>query len=230
MIVDSYKLIDLTHLINPSIPTWDNILGFKLETLVDYEKGHGYREEKIHAVAGIGTHMDAPCHAIKGGLSISDLPLEQLIVPTYVLNISEKATADYQISAADIEAFEKEHGEIPKNSFFIGYTGWSRFWPDSIRYRNVDDKGQLRFPTFSIEAVEWLLKREIVGLGIDTLSPDINPSFPVHQLLLKNGKFIVENLANCHLLPAQGAEVILLPLNIHEASESPIRAVGIVKK
>ena len=94
-------------------------MGFKLETLVDYEKGHGYREEKIHAVAGIGTHMDAPCHAIKGGLSISDLTLERLIVPACVLNIAEKANADYQISATDIEATKKNMAKFPKTVFLL---------------------------------------------------------------------------------------------------------------
>lgn len=228
MILDLYKLVDLTHLLNPSIPNWDNQPGFNLETKSNYE--NGFRTEKIHTLAGIGTHMDAPCHMIKGGPSISDFPLELLMIPACLLDISNKNNPDYRISAEDIAVYEKEHGQIPKNSFFIAYTGWSRFWPDPVRYRNPDSKGSLHFPTFSVEAAELLIEREIAGIGTDTLSPDIDPSYPIHNLMLKNGKFIVENLANCHLLPPKGAEVILLPLNIHEASESPIRAVGLIKK
>lgn len=228
MLLDTYKFVDLTHLLNPSIPMWDKSNGFNLEILSNYEKG--YKTERIVTDAGIGTHMDAPCHIMKGGSSISDIPLEQLIIPACVLDISQNTNPDYHISRQDIENYEKEHGEIPKNSLFIAYTGWSRFWPDAKRYRNADKNGNLHFPTFSIEAAEFLLQREVAGIGVDTLSPDIDPQFPIHHLILKSGRFIVENLANCHLMPPRGAEVLLLPLNIHEGSESPIRAVGMIKR
>jgi len=228
MLFDSYKFIDLTHLITPNIPTWDRTCGFSLENIKDYDP-HGHRSQKIHLQAGVGTHMDAPGHFIRGGDSIDDISLQKLIVPVCLINLADKADENYQLSVEDIVHYEEQYGRILENSFVIVYTGWSRHWPDSERYLNLDKNHQMRFPSISKEAAEFLVKREIAGLGIDTLSPDCGPLFPVHNLLLKEGKYIVENIANGHLMPPQGAYIILLPLNM-DSTESPIRAVGIISK
>jgi len=225
MLFDTYKFIDLTHLLTPNIPNWGKTCGFNIENIFDYEH-HGHRTQKISLCAGIGTHMDAPGHFVKGGKSIDDIPLEKLIVPVHLINVSEKANANYLISTNDLEEYEKQYGRIIENSFVIGYTGWSRHWPDAERYFNLDNQNHMRFPSFSVEVCQTLLERDISGIGIDTLSPDCNLEFPVHKLLLGKGKYIVENLANCHLLPALGAYVILFPLNM-DSTESPIRAVAI---
>lgn len=225
MLFKSSKFIDLTHLLTPNIPCWDLSCGFSKEILLDYPQG--YRTQKMMMYGGIGTHMDAPSHFVKGGLNINDIPLNQLIVPACVINVSEKANAKYLISPQDVEEYEKQFGTIPENSFVIGYTGWSRFWPDIERYRSSDSHGNVQFPGFAKETAQLLLQREIAGIGIDTLSPDCDTQFPVHKMMLEKGKYIVENMANCHLMPAHGAYVILMPLNM-DTTESPIRAVGVL--
>lgn len=41
---------------------------------------------------------------------------------------------------------------------------------------------------------------------IDTLSPDLEEDgFPVYQLLLSAGIYVIKNVANCHKLPPSGA-------------------------
>lgn len=227
MLFDSYKFIDLTHLMTPNIPTWENSCGFKIENMTDYDKG--MRTQKMFLYGGIGTHLDAPDLLVRGGSSVDDIALEKLIVQACVLDVSSQTDANYQITAKDIQEYEKKYGQIPENSCFIGYTGWSRFWPDHERYRNPDSQGQMHFPSFSIEAAQLLLEREVAGIGIDTLSPDCDPIFPVHKLLLSKGKYIVENMANCHLMPPTGAHVLLLPLNM-DSTECAIRAVGVIPK
>lgn len=70
-----------------------------------------------------------------------------------------------------------------------------------------------------------------MGLGIDTLSPDTRDSgFPVHQLVLGAGKYIIENIANAKKLPTTGCCIIALPIKIQHGTESPIRLVGIRSK
>ncbi len=111
----------------------------------------------------------------------------------------------------------------------VGYTGWSKFWNNPDKYRNADELNQLHIPGFSTQAAELLLKRNVVGIGIDTLSPDGgNTTFPVHHLMLKAGKYLIENLTNLEYMPATGAWVITLPLKIDGGTESPIRALGLV--
>lgn len=226
MLLNHFKIIDLTHPLCSSVPTWNGSCGFCLEIKKDYDQMFRVEQMKMHA--GVGTHMDAPSHRIQGGWSISDIPLEQLIVPICVIDVSAYAEADYQISVEDIEHYEKTHGVIGKNSLVIAFTGWNRFWMDVEAYRNVDANGKMHFPAFSAEVAELLLKRDIAGIAIDTLSPDCSDhAFPVHKLILGAGKYIIENIADCSQIPPKGSYAIALPLRT-ESAESPIRIIGLV--
>ena len=141
-----------------------------------------------------------------------------------MIDISKKAHETYRVSEEDIQHFEEQHGVIQKNSFVIIHTGWDKFWNEPDKYRN-----HLKFPTLSKEAAELLLKREIVGLGVDTLSPDNEEDgFAVHQLILGSGKYIVENIANAALIPPTGAYSLALPIKIQDGTESPIRLIAAI--
>lgn len=227
--LNNYTIIDLTHPLDASAPTWTGSCGFSHEVKMDYDKGVRVLAYKMHA--SIGTHMDAPSHFFKDGKNISDIPLEQLIVPAFVINVTHRATAEYAISLQDIEQFEKKYGPISPNSFVIGYTGWQQYWHDREKYRNASPEGVKRFPVFSVEAARLLLKREIAGIGIDTFSPDrADSDNPVHKCLLGVGKYIIENLTNLDKLPPKGSLAILFPMKVTVGAESPIRAAALVPK
>ena len=85
------------------------------------------------------------------------------------------------------------------------------------------------FPSIMSIAAELLLERQIIGLGIDTLSPDRpDNGFPVHKLILGEDKFIVENVANASRMPPVGAYSLALPIKINEGTEAPVRLVGMI--
>lgn len=108
--------------------------------------------------------------------------------------------------------------------FVLFYTGWEKHWPNPEKYRN-----NLVFPSISAHVAQLLLERNIAGIGIDTLSPDTADSgYPVHQLLLQAGKYIIENVANAHSLPPIGAWTLALPWKIINATESPVQLIGLV--
>lgn len=227
--LSDYTIIDLTHTLTAEVPTWNGFCGFCLNVKENYD--HDFLAQEMNMRSGIGTHMDAPAHRIQGGLAIDEIPIEKFIAPCCVIDVSDKAEADYQISVGDVEIYEKTFEKIPKGALVIGYTGWSRFWPDEATYRNVDAEGHMRFPSFSAQAVEVLLKREIVGIAIDTLSPDPeNSDYPVHQLILGSGKYIIENIADCSQIPPRGSYIIALPLRVQKGAESPIRMIALVPK
>lgn len=220
-----FKIVDLTQPLSSSAPTWNGSCGFCLEMKKDYDRMFRVEQLKMHA--GVGTHMDAPSHRFQGGMSIADIPLEQFIVPAHVIDVSNRSGADYELSVEDIKSYEASHGMISSGSLVIGYTGWSRFWLDAAAYRNVDAEGKMHFPAFSAKAAELLLQRKIVGIAIDTLSPDCaDQDYPVHRLILGEGKYIIENIADCSAMPKAGAYVIALPLRA-ESTESPIRIIGL---
>lgn len=227
MLLDHFKVIDLTQPLYENAPSWGGYCGFCLEIKKDYDQL--FRVNRIQMDAGIGTHMDAPCHLFKDGISIEKIPLEQLITQACVIDVSNQTHPDYEISVQDIEQYETVHGHIPKKSLVIGFTGWHRFWNNATAYRNTDSSGQMHFPAFSAEATKMLLTRDIAGIAIDTLSPDcLDASFSVHRLILGKGKYIIENIGDCSQIPPKGAYIIALPLKIQQSTESPIRIVALI--
>ncbi len=222
-------IIDLTHSLEPNIPTWSGENEFEHKNVEYYTKG--FLNQVLTIPLGIGTHIDLPAHISSRYKYQGSYDVSTFIAPAYVLDVSRRANEKYLISTKDIENFESFEGKIPPHSIFIAYTGWSKFWNDPQKYCNKNSDGIRHFPSFSIEACELLVERNIQGLGIDALSPDSSdPRFPAHQLMLQNNKFIIENLANCDKLPHKGAWVFILPMNIKYASEAPVRAIGIIQQ
>ncbi len=224
-----FHYVDLTHSISSSSPTWEGDCGFFLENTLDYNNSEmpvTFRVQKIQLHAGIGTHIDAPAHCFANGKTIEKLKLESLITPCIVIDVEKDANATYQLTIETIKAFEVLHGNIPTNAFVLIHTGWCRFWPEKEKYRN-----QGIFPSVSAEAAEYLLTKNIAGLGIDTLSPDTAQSdYPVHHRLLSQGKYIVENISNALALPPTGSFIVVLPIKITEGTESPVRLIGLIPK
>lgn len=110
------------------------------------------------------------------------------------------------------------------------FTGWSRFWSDKQKYRNPDADNLPIFPSLDPKVANYLLEKDIIGIGIDTLSPDRGDSeFLVHSLLLGARKIIIENIANLDAVSACGAYIGVFPLKIKNATESPVRMVAWVK-
>ena len=215
-----FKVIDLTHEISANIPTWDINCGFSHENILDYDDCDTdvkFRVQHAEMPLGIGTHVDAPAHCCVNGVTIESLELNSLITECIVINVSHLATENYIVDENVITQFESEYKKIPKNSFVIVYTGWSENWNNPIKYHN-----NYKFPSISKDVAKTLLKREIAGLGIDTLSPDR------HKLFLSNNKYIVENINKANLLPYINSYIMILPMKIKDATEAPARILGLL--
>lgn len=223
-------LVDLTHPISHATPTWDGDCGFFLKTVKDFESSHAVQfcVQEFSLKAGLGTHMDAPRHCFKDQKSVADFELNDLLAPLVVLDISLKAQNDpsAQLLPQDVLNYEKEYGLLPKGSIAIVSSGWDLRWQDAASYRN-----SMIFPTISSDAAALLLERHCIGIGIDTLSPDLLESgYPVHQAVLSKGGFILENVAHLSRMPRFGGWVLVSPLKIEGATESPIRLIGLITK
>ena len=231
-VLGKFEAIDLTHPLDCNVPTWNGSCGFQFEVKMDYDQGVRVLLYKCHG--GVGTHMDAPSHFYPDGDSMSDIPLDQLIVPVCIIDVSSKSHPDYFLGPEEVLEHEKKWGEIEEKSLVFAYTGWDKFWGDVKRYRNADFSGKMHFPGFDVKAAELLLERKISGLGIDTLSPDGSHNGPgdryaVHECLLREGKFIIENAAHLSKMPAKGGYALALPLKIVHGAEAPMRLVGLVQ-
>lgn len=226
---DSFEIIDLTQTITPESPSWEGSCGFSLRTALDYDQCQGnarFRVQELELRAGSGTHIDAPSHCYPEGMTTSDYELTELKAPAIVLNIESKAHKNYALSTADVLEFEQQYGKIPKHSIVLIHTGWQRYWNEPKRYR-----GDLEFPHISEEAARLLIRRDILAIGIDTLSPDkASTDFPVHRLFLGTGRLIIENICHAEKMPPVGGFVLIAPIKIEGLAEAPVRLIGWISK
>lgn len=223
-----HKLIDLTQTIEVGIPDWDGCCGFQMHNTMDYDAGA--RAQEFKAPNGIGTHMDAPSHFVMDSTDIAGIGLERLVCPGVVIDVSHQTNQDYAIIIDDIIEFENKHGDVPDGAIVIGYSGWCVKWNSPNEYRNEDKHGVMHYPKFSVASIEYLLKRNINGIAVDTLSPDGSDyNFPVHHKLLGAGKFIIENLNVPQALPTTGFTIVALPIKIKGATEAPCRVIAFIE-
>lgn len=227
--IANFQVVDLTHVIDENTYVWDGSCGFSSELTSDYNNG-GFRGNTYTMRSCLGTHIDSPAHCFPGALDCSSMELEDCVVPAYVIDVSTQAHENYSISVDDVKAFENRYGEIQQGSLVFFYTGWSKRWHDQILFRNEKD-GVPHFPHLAVEVAQLLLHRGVVGIGIDTYSPDpFHTGAPVHKLILGAGKYIIENVANLENMPPVNSYVIALPLKVSGAAESPIRLIGLLSK
>jgi kynurenine formamidase len=222
------RIIDLTHTLSPDFPSYNGNPDFHIETMKSFDKD-GVNVKQWTVREHIGTHIDAPLHFSADGISCDLIPPEELVVPLVIIDIAARAEehASTALTPDDISAFEAKHGPIPSGSCVAMHSGWARH-ACTCKYRNADDKGQMHFPGFHVEAAHALLERNVTGLGVDTLSIDNGPTetFPTHYAWLPSGRWAMEGLTNLDQLPPIGATIMLGAPKIAGATGGPTRVFG----
>ena len=236
-----YRIVDLTHALNAKTLYWPTSpTTFKLDQLSfgPTPGGWFYSAYAFSAPEHGGTHLDAPIHFGEGHLSVDRVPLDRLIAPAVVIDVSAKAgrDSDYRLTPEDVTAFERANGRIEPGTIVLLRTGWSMRWPDRKAYLGDDtpnDASKLHFPSFGVEAARLLIQDRRAGaIGADVASIDYGPSqdFMVHRIAAAADVPGIENLTNLNLLPAKGAFVFALPMKIEGGSGGPVRVVALVPR
>ena len=231
------ELIDLTHTFDAETIYWPTETGFELTTRSAgmTDKGYYYEAHSLSTPEHGGTHLDAPVHFAQGGDTTDQIPLERLIGPGVLVDVSEASTKnrDYQVGVSDFKAWEEENGRIPKGAIVLLRTGFGGYWPDRKRYMGTDLRGEagvaaLHFPGLDPAAVPFLADRGISAIGLDTPSIDHGPSthFGAHVALFKHNIPALENVAHLDQLPEHGFTVIALPMKVGQGSGGPLRIVA----
>lgn len=235
------QIVDLTHVFSEETVYWVTAKEFEFDIVAQGEtdKGYYYSANNFATAEHGGTHIDAPIHFSEKGQTVDEIPLHNLMGEAIKINISAKALGnpDYQISTEDFMNWEKEKGtQIPDGSIILLETGFSKFYPDKMKYLGTDQRGEkavqlLHFPGLSPEAAQWLVdNRKIKSIGIDTPSIDYGQSqyFKTHVILLGQNIPAFENLTNLDKLPETGFKVIALPMKIKQGSGAPLRIVALL--
>ncbi|MBI4465366.1 MAG: cyclase family protein [Acidobacteria bacterium] len=232
------RLEDLTYPLDASTIYWPNNQPFRHERVAfgRAEAGYWYASFNFSASEHGGTHMDAPIHFAEGKHSVDQIPISQHIGPGIKISIVEQAARDrdYRLTAANIRAWEQQHGPIPADAIVLIETGWGQYWGNRAQYlgsEKSDDASDLHFPGIAQDAAELLAKeRKVAMVGIDTASLDYGPSrdFIAHQILNGANMAGLENVANLAALPEKGFLVLALPMKIAGGSGAPCRIVALL--
>lgn len=239
--LSDYRLVDLTHPFGERTVYWPTApSGFERDTLSEgmTEGGWYYSAYAFAAPEHGGTHLDAPVHFAEEGQAAHEIPIERLVAPAVVIDVSVKTTEDpdYTLSAQDVRTWEEQYGRIPPGTIVLLRTGWAERWPDRASYLGDDaagDASNLHFPSYGPEAARLLVEeRGVAALGADVASIDHGPStdFPVHRIAAASDVPGFENLANLDELPVTGSIVVALPMKIEGGSGAPLRAIALVPR
>lgn len=176
-----------------------------------YQGRSAFEVTEITFQTSVGTYLDSPYHRYPDGRDISELKLEEVILPGLV------------IDARDREPFEAVGVEvIPPGLNLAGKAmlfnfGWSKYW-GSEQYQ--------AYPFISTALIEFLLEANVKLVGVDTVNIDDSRdlSRPAHSLFLRSDILIVENLTNLERLHGHSFRFFAVPIKGKQVAAMPVRA------
>ena len=220
------RVVDLTHTISPEFPTYFGQPQISFEPLFTYAK------QKLNLNVWTlnehtGTHVDAPFHFSEDGWTVDQIPAENLVCPLCIVDIAARAQddPDTQVTPDDLRAWEARHGPIPAGACVTKRSGRDAHVAGP-RFRNADAEGVMHFPGLHTEAAAMLMEgRQVVGIGVDTLSLDHGKSkdFAVHYAWLLTNRWGVEAMAGLGSLPPSGATLLVGAPKVKGATGGPAR-------
>ena len=195
------KYIDLTHTLAPSIPVWRGFGPATFGPSVNPETGAPYTyandgfEATRYALTTdqFGTQLDPPAHWAPEYPTIDELPPTYALRPLVVISIVSQVARDpgYHLQVADVEAWEREHGQVPAGSVVMVRSDWSNAWPDPALAITTP------FPGVSLDALKFLHEqRRILFHGHEPLDTDTTPTLEGEAWLMHNGYAQAEGVAN----------------------------------
>jgi arylformamidase len=226
------KVIDITVPISPFTPIFPGDPKPSIESACTLEKD-GCAVSRLLFGSHTGTHVDAPSHVLKGGLTADNLDLESLMGRAVVLDFTQRIGAltasILEMAYNDLKIIEN----IPvlllktRNSF---RNEKDTQVSDFQEGRSANGRGPEKFPEESAYldacSAAWIVRKGFKTIGIDSFSVDSisSESLPAHHALLSNDVNIVE----CLDLSSVNAGVyffLCMPLKIEGCDGAPARAL-----
>ena len=160
-----------------------------------------------------GTHVDPPSHFLAGGATVDRLPLDALVGPATVVDLTGRPGP---IGPADLEAL----GLAAGTERVLMKTDNSARWPERLDTFPDD------YVALSPAGAAWMVERGVRLVGADFLSVEVPdaPGHPTHVTLLSAGVVILEGLDLSAVSPGP-YQLVCLPLLLAGCDGAPARAV-----
>src|SRR5581483_4417678 len=192
------EVIDISRSLGPDTPVWPGDPPVTVEPVARVERGDVAAVSRLTMSTHAGTHVDPPAHFVPGGTTVDILPLDVLVGPAVVVDLSAGGPIDAaRLAAAGLDGDDGDgrHGPSPTRLLFR--TG-------------AADDDPAAAGALTPDGARWLVERGVRLVGADTLSiepgsiepgstetgsaePDTD-THPVHRILLGAGVIIVEGL------------------------------------
>ena len=232
---EQYQWVDLTHELSTDTPHWVGWPALECKEMMNLEQSifaaHAYT-----TVGQYGTHVDAPCHMVKGGRSLEQVGLQEAIMPLCVINKEDAVArnADYVLTVEDILQWEQTYGKIPAGAFVIFQSGWGKRPGETMD--NLDEDGNRHFPGWQLEAVKFLVEeRNIGGIGHETSDTEApitsgQTNYEVEYYILAQDRIQAELLCNVEQCPPVGALFFCMFPKVKGGTGYPARCFAICPK
>ena len=120
--------IDMSYAYDEDTIFWPTARVFEFEIVEagTSDAGYYYAANSFCTAEHGGTHLDAPIHFGEGRQTVAEIPLDRLVGPAVVVDVSAAAEArpEYLVVPDDFEAWEGEHGRILDGAIVLVRTGW----------------------------------------------------------------------------------------------------------
>jgi kynurenine formamidase len=207
---------DLTHAFRPGQPRFPAFPDEQREMPFDMSRGDGFNVHLYTIVGQWGTHVDPPVHFVAGARPLDEIPVEEMILPLVVLDITDRVAADPDAvpTLDDVVVWEARHGRIPAGSFVALRTGWSRRWPDPAAMANKDEAGVSHYPGWSAEVLRYLFEEAgVTAIGHEQTDTDPGPAtsagdFSLERYVLARDRWQIELMADLSEVPEAGALIV----------------------
>jgi len=232
-IIAGKQFVDLTHSFGPTTPVWSGFGQAKFSPAAD-PKTHepytiakdGFRATFYEMVGQYGTHVDPPAHFAQDGITMDKIPLKQMILPLIVLDDTPYLAKDanHAFSVADLMAWEKNNGRVPRGSFVALRTDMYKDWDkEPERFKRAP------FPAWAFETIKFLYEqRGVTATGHEAMDTDITDKMESESYILQHGHYQIEVMANLDQVPATGALIVVSWPKVRDGLGFPARAFAIL--
>ena len=196
-------MIDVSVPIRPGMVVWEGDPAVSFEPAASLEEGDPANLTRLELGSHTGTHVDAPLHFLAGGEGVERLPLDALIGPALVVDLTG---LERDVRAADLD--------IPAGTErLLLKTPNSRLW----------ERGEFvaEHVTIAPDAASLLVELGVRLVGVDYLSVG---SPETHRILLEAGIVPLEGLDLREVDPGL-YELVALPLRLEGVDGAPARVV-----
>ena len=210
------KVIDLTHMIESTMPVYPGTEPPIFEPANTYEKD-GFKETKITMFTHTGTHMDPPAHLYQGRTTLDAFSADQFIGKALVINCTSLNEGE-PITMQQLAPYKKKAEEA---DFLLFYLGWDKRWATASYFGD--------YPCLDDSVMAYILAGNYKGIGFDVigLDPISDENLTRHKrLFLEKDIINIENLCNLGLCGDELFWFSCFPLKLANCDGSPIRAVA----